>query len=1353
MKNYNFSYSHMLKRYVFLILCLSGFIYTLNAQVLLNEIQITNLSTLSDEDGDFEDWFELYNAGNQTVNLSGYKASDNPENLGKWTFPAINLSPGQRKVIFASGKNRLGALATIDHFEVPVYPSNTWKYLVPTSEPNNAWRNVGFNDAAWNSGPGGFGFGDNDDGTTIPWPATSVFSRTTFTLSDPSAVQFMVLNADYDDAFVCYLNGVEIARANIGTPGTPPAFNAFASGQHEALGYQGQTVDDFFIPYSVFQPLLLQGQNVLAVQVHNVDANSSDLTGNMRLAIGVSTPVVQTTLAPGWMQYPMPETHTNFGLTTGETLILTDAAGNIIDSIQVPSMETDHVLRRNTDGNPAWCIGTNGTPETPNTGTCFNGYEAQPIFSIQSGLYPGAVYVELSSPNPQAQIRVTFDGSIPTANSMLYTAPFSVGGTAVVSARAFSNTALPSPVKKNTYLINETDIGIPVISLSTDPSNLWDPITGIHVMGPNGNTSGYPFFNANFWQNWEREGYVEYFDANHQKQMEGPVGIKIHGGWSRAREQKSFRIQAKGKYGMETMDYPLIADKPHITSYKGINLRNGGNDYDNYRFHDALMERAVNKTHADYMGYAPAVVFLNGEYWGFMEIRENLDQHYVSNNHDISDNDVTVISTNYLGFNVISGSDSSFYPMVNYITQNNPTAPNYLNNVRNYLDLENYVDYIITQTYWCNGDWSNGIQNNTKLWHDDRPGGKWRFMLMDLDFGMGLAGNSPNDDYITIAGDENHYTDQIFAALKQNPEFRRYFINRYADLINTAFLFPNVNAKAQAMRSEILDIFNRHRIRWNTNSDALNGALNSRLNWAQQRVQGARNVIQNHFNLSGQVTLTLNVQPAGAGRIHISTIEPSENEYPWTGVYFRGVPVKITAVENPGYTFVNWQSNALIPGGSTQRELELTFNGNLPITAIFEGQAAENPLSVTELMFNPDSQNPSGDWIEIRNNLEVPLNLSGWKIRDDNPLHEFKFPLNTLLQPNEYYVIASDVNEFQAAYPQVNNVMGPLNFSFSNRTDEVNMYRHNGTPYIQFSYSDSDQPDLRCSDGCGHSRGHLGTSTDYSSSQWFLECEGGSPGEPFVPCEYDILISEINYDSPGSSNANDWFEVKNNTNAMVDLSGWKIRDRADNLFEIPQGTQLANNGYLVFARSLIDFSAVHATVQNVVGPTNVPLSNISDAIKIYEPNDRLHISMRYFNTTPWPTEAAGLGKTLELNPGAAHPCFASSWFSGCDGGSPGTAFEADCGETVSVNPINYQSGNVVVYPNPSHGNVNITFTEGYLKRYTLMDLRGIIIKEANMNPISEYTLTLSDLPDGLYLLKTVDEKGVSTLHRVVLSKP
>ena len=138
---------------------------------------------------------------------------------------------------------------------------------------------------AWNSGKSGFGYGDNDDSTVLT-QILSVFIRKEFAVEDISKCRKALLHIDYDDGFVAYLNGHEIARGNIGTPGIPPAYNQGASSSsHEAKLYLGGRPEEFEID-SVFK-YLNQGENILAIQVHNYNTGSSDLTGIPFFTLGL----------------------------------------------------------------------------------------------------------------------------------------------------------------------------------------------------------------------------------------------------------------------------------------------------------------------------------------------------------------------------------------------------------------------------------------------------------------------------------------------------------------------------------------------------------------------------------------------------------------------------------------------------------------------------------------------------------------------------------------------------------------------------------------------------------------------------------------------------------------------------------------------------------------------------------------------------------------------------------------------------------------------------------------------------------------------------------------------------------
>lgn len=193
------------------------------------------------------------------------------------------------------------AAQTVNHWETVVYDSMQWRYWVGTSNPGATWNTVSFNDAAWPVGRGGIGYGDGDDRTVIS-PVLSVFLRKKFTLTNRDKILDVLLHVDYDDGFIAYLNGVEIARAVMPT-GTV-AFNQPSAGLHEALLYQNQPPEGFLLKATQINNLLVAGENTLAVQVHNDNISSSDLSSRVFFSVGI-TDNSQTYLpTPAWFTGP-----------------------------------------------------------------------------------------------------------------------------------------------------------------------------------------------------------------------------------------------------------------------------------------------------------------------------------------------------------------------------------------------------------------------------------------------------------------------------------------------------------------------------------------------------------------------------------------------------------------------------------------------------------------------------------------------------------------------------------------------------------------------------------------------------------------------------------------------------------------------------------------------------------------------------------------------------------------------------------------------------------------------------------------------------------------------------------------
>ena len=212
--------------------------------------------------------------------------------------------------------------AQVDHWESVILEGEDWNYLLPTSEPSSTWKNAGFNDAGWQSGPSGFGYGDGDDNTTIG-SRLSIYLRKDFTLSNLNEIEEAVLHMDYDDGFIAYLNGVEIARAQLNSP--TPTFNQPSDGLHEALLYQGLTPESFSIDPSLLQ----EGTNTLAIQVHNQSLTSSDMSAIPVLSVGVNVPTMRYQDVPSWFLPPL-----NF--TSSELpIVIINTSGGIPDEPKV----------------------------------------------------------------------------------------------------------------------------------------------------------------------------------------------------------------------------------------------------------------------------------------------------------------------------------------------------------------------------------------------------------------------------------------------------------------------------------------------------------------------------------------------------------------------------------------------------------------------------------------------------------------------------------------------------------------------------------------------------------------------------------------------------------------------------------------------------------------------------------------------------------------------------------------------------------------------------------------------------------------------------------------------------------
>lgn len=879
----------------------------------LSEIAPTGGGIL-DEDGEASDWVEIHNTGAAALSLGGYALSDDPRRPDRWRLPPVTLDPDERRVVFASGKDRPasaggGEAVPADHWETAVQDGSRWRFTLGRADIPAEWRQPGFVDADWEEGPGGIGYGDGDDGTEVPEGSISVFARTEFTVRDRGKVTDLLLHMDFDDGFVAYLNGIEIARQ--GLAGAPPAWDEPAV-EHEALLYQGQTPPAFPVDRRRMAELLVAGRNVLAVEVHNLGADSSDLTLRPFLHLGLADAGSQFDPNPPWFRPPGAAAgalHSNFRLKAGETLRLTAPGGLAADAADIPSaLHRGHVLARVGE---AWCLSDSPSPGAPNGGICCDGYAKEPTLGLAPGFYAGRQTLALGG----ADLRYTLDGRLPDADATRYRAPIVLTRSVVLRALALEAGKLPSEVVTAAYFIDEPT-ELPVVSVVAAPGDLFTDGAG-----------GGPAIYDNFESGLKVPGEVAYFDAARQQRFSERAALRVVGNFSKAFAQKSLQFTFEDDFGARG-DVPnalFTEDKPALGKLHGFRVRNTDDDANSTRMRDTIANRMALPTHAAATASQNVAVFVNGAYWGHYVARELLNEYYVRDNFGADPDAVDIVKTHVGTTFADAGSQQDFDDLATFLSTADLGQAANMAEARRRADLDNWIDYWATQIYIANGDWySSQWLNNIQAFRAGPPAdNRWRFVLWDCAYSQAFAGGESSAAFDSLAFalrnpvKPNVYTD-MFNGLLRNDSFRRDFVNRFADLLNEAWtpasMAALIDENARRMASEM----RANHLRWAKTCGSYcppdlelwKGQVADLKDFHRDRPAFQRAQLLAYFGLDKTVAVTLRVEPPGAGRVRISSIIPTS--MPWTGTYFDGNPVTVSAHPAPGFVFAGWVPNAAI---------------------------------------------------------------------------------------------------------------------------------------------------------------------------------------------------------------------------------------------------------------------------------------------------------------------------------------------------------------------------------------------------------------------------------------------------------
>ena len=783
---------------------------------------------------------------------------------------------------------------------------------------------------------------------------------------------------------------------------------------------------------------LVEGENVLAIQVHNHNLSSSDLTAIPFFTLGSATNPGSSTYISPYINLVPIGLHTNFKISSrGEHLVLSNSAGQQIDSIFTAIIPADISLGRQPDGNASWVFFKEPTPGSSNT---TEGYSAIPVstvqFSIQGGLYQNSLNLQLSTPNPSDSIYYTIDGSEPDQNDFLFSSDIALSKTTTIRARVIRSSHLPGEIGTNIYLINEAH-NLPVVSVNTDPRNLWDEDYGIYVMGKNASDQ-YPHHGANFWQDWERPANIAMYEPNGTLAFQLDAGIKIFGNWSRGQAQKSLSIHARKSYGHDGINYKIFEEK-EISEFKTIILRNSGNDFNRTMFRDAYASKIVESLKLDHQAYRPAVVYINGKYWGIQNLREKVNEEFIHFNHGIKEDLIDILEFNG---SVVKGNPEHYQALLEYLNTHNLASEDNYKYVSGQIDIENYIKYQVANIFIDNQDWPG---NNIKYWRERSPNGKWRWILFDLDAAFS-AWFEDNKTFNTLeyALDSDGpgwpnppWSTFLFRKMIENQSFKYDFINCFADNLNTIFRPDVLENQLSEMKSVIEPEIENHLNRWGGGSiDNWEYGISKVRNFVKERRGYVRNHIRSQFNLSGTYSIKISVE--GEGQIQLNTI--TLNSFPWSGLYYDNVPVKLEAIPESGYQFARWEGIE-----TTHREHLIWDTDSLTtITAVFVPyEAVADEVIINEINYNSNADFDPGDWVELFNISDHGINVSGWVVKDDNDDHEFIFPAGTIIDSHGFLVVCRNREKFSALFPSVEIVEGEMDFGFSSGGECIRLFTAN----------------------------------------------------------------------------------------------------------------------------------------------------------------------------------------------------------------------------------------------------------------------------------------------------------------------
>ena len=1044
---------------------------------------------------------------------------------------------------------------------------------------------------------------------------TTAYIRVPFTVIDPSVYQSLTLRMRFDDGYVAYINGSEVARRNAGSS---LSWNSAATASHS--GALALAPEDIGISDHLAN--LHAGTNLLAIQGLNAVANDSSFLVVPELAefviVGGSTNYFAKA-SPGMPNSPGSVAFVSDTKFSSNRGFYTNAFDLTI------STATPGATIRYT---------TNGTVPTLSNGLTYTA----PLHIAATSIIRAAAFEDGYTPsNVDTQTYVFVADVIhQSANRAAPPGwPSSWGGNTV--DYGMNQNVVTNPAYSGT-IINDLQT-IPSFSMVTDLANLFDPGTGIYA---NAYADG---------RLWERPASIELIYPDGTKGFQVDTGIRIRGGYSRSggNPKHAFRFFFRNEYGTSPFKYPMFASQNGVTQFDGFDLRT----FENYSWsfegdprgifirdvfsRDSQIDMGQPGERGDYYH-----LYINGQYWGLYNTAERFEAAYGASYFGGDKSQYDTIKVNPAAGYTIFATDGTMdawtrlwqaandgfstaaaYQKIQGNNADGTRNPNY----EVLLDVDNLIDYMLVILYGGNLDapissfLGNQGPNN---WFGVRnTNGLTGFRFAAHDSEHTLLNNTENRVGPFVAGNPRtggglakSNPQYIFQQLWTNPEFKV----RLADRVQMHFFHNGALTPASAIarflkrKDQIDRAVVGESARWGDSKRK--PALTRNVEWVAE----IRRITNSYMP---QRTATV------LGQLRARTLFPTvaaPDFTPFGGIVSNGFNLPITAAAGTIYYTLDG-SDPRLPGGAISpsansyiaplilqkgvilktRALSSTNWSAMNVAPFYVIQDFSG-LLITELMYQPPNSSvlpgSAYEFLELKNAGSTTLDLSG--VRFTNGIH-FTFPMGTALAPGQFAVLASDATAFAAKYPGV-PLAGAYTNNLSNGSETLTLVAPDGTRILSFAYG-SKEPWPATPNGSGFSLVPINPNFNPdpgNPANWRASSQiGGSPGTddpaPLVPV---VFVNEVL--SHPDTQQNDSVELHNPNATNVDIGGWYLTDdrAVPSKFHIPAHTAVPANGYIVFtekdwnpsptATNAFHLSSSGDQIYLFSGSTNGGLTGFSD---------------------------------------------------------------------------------------------------------------------------------------------------------------